>query len=156
MSFALVLSSLASIVSFGFAAFVFAQWRRRRQAYQLVWTVGLMLYGIGAGADALALMIGWNEGLYRTWYLAGAFGVAAYLGLGTIFLLNRTRFGYFVAFSLAAGGLIGFAYAAARAKEGAPLPGSARPPSWRSSRTAPGPRWPRPWRSSCSPHRSSS
>ena len=123
MSFALVLSSLASLVSFGFAAFVFVQWRSRRQAYQLVWTVGLVLYGIGAGADALALAIGWNEGLYRTWYLAGAFGVAAYLGLGTVFLLNRTRFGYFVALSLVAGGLIGLAYAAARTKEGAELPG---------------------------------
>ena len=41
-------------------------------------------------ADAesfLAAAGGWNEGLYRTWYLAGAFGGAAYLGLGTIFLL---------------------------------------------------------------------
>lgn len=123
MSLALALSSLASIVSFFFAAFVFVQWRSRRQAYQLVWTVGLVLYGIGAGADALALLVGWNEALYRTWYLAGAFGVAAYLGLGTVFLLNRTRFGYFVAFSLAAGGLIGLAYAAARLREGAELPG---------------------------------
>ena len=57
-------------------------------------------YGISAGTEFLGSAFGWSEPLYRTWYLVGAFGVAAYLGLGTIYLLNRTRFGYFVAVSL--------------------------------------------------------
>ena len=63
---------------------------------------------------------GWNEPLYRTWYLIGAFGVAAYLGLGTVFLLNRTRFGYVVAFSVFAGGLFAILSGLARAREGDP------------------------------------
>ena len=37
---------------------------------------------------------GWNEALYRTWYLTGAVWTAGWLGLGTAFLLGRTRFGY--------------------------------------------------------------
>ncbi|MDQ2934947.1 MAG: hypothetical protein M3R49_08185 [Chloroflexota bacterium] len=119
----IVLPFLASLLSFVFAALVFDQWVRRRHAYQLVWTLGLLFYGIGAGVDFLASAFGWNQALYRTWYLFGAFGVAAYLGLGTIFLLNRTRFGYFVAFLLAFGGLISLAFSAARAKEGIPTPG---------------------------------
>jgi len=117
-----VLPLLAAVLSFVFAAMVGDQWLRRRQPYQLVWTIGLILYGVAAGVDCLAAAGGWNEGLYRAWYLAGAFGGAAYLGLGTIFLLNRTRFGYFVAFLLAGSGLIALAFASARLQEGVEIP----------------------------------
>jgi hypothetical protein len=117
-----VLPLLASLLSFVFAAMVGDQWLRRRHSYQLVWTMGLIFYGVAAGVDFLAAAGGWNAGLYRTWYLAGAFGGAAFLGLGTIFLLNRTRFGYFVAFLLTGSGLISLAFAAARAKEGVAIP----------------------------------
>ena len=116
----IALPFLSSLFSFVFAAMVGDQWLRRRQPYQLVWTIGLLWYGISAGTEFLGSAFGWNEPLYRTWYLIGAFGVAAYLGLGTVFLLNRTRFGYFVAFSLFAGGLFSILAAAARAKEGVP------------------------------------
>ena len=37
---------------------------------------------------------GWNELLYRTWFLVGGVFTAAWLGLGTAFLLGKTRFGY--------------------------------------------------------------
>jgi hypothetical protein len=120
-----VLPLLSSALSFIFAVMVGDQWLRRRQPYQLVWTIGLLWYGISAGTEFLGSAFGWSEPLYRTWYLIGAFGVAAYLGLGTVFLLNRTRFGYFVAFSLFAGGLFSILAAAARAKEGIPASGGA-------------------------------
>ena len=115
-----VLPFLSSLLSFVFAAMVGDQWLRRRQPYQLVWTVGLLWYGISAGTEFVGSAWGWSEPLYRAWYLIGAFGVAAYLGLGTIYLLNRTRFGYFVAFSLFAGGLFSILASMARAKEGVP------------------------------------
>jgi hypothetical protein len=121
----IALPFLSSLLSFIFAAMVGDQWLRRRQPYQLVWTIGLLWYGISAGTEFLGSAFGWSEPLYRTWYLIGAFGVAAYLGLGTVFLLNRTRFGYFVAFSLFAGGLFSILAAAARAKEGVPASGGA-------------------------------
>jgi hypothetical protein len=121
----IALPLLSSVLSFLFAAMVGDQWVRRRQPYQLVWTIGLLWYGISAGTEFLGSAFGWSEPLYRTWYLIGAFGVASYLGLGTVFLLNRTRFGYFVAFSLFAGGLFSILAAAARAKEGVPASGGA-------------------------------
>lgn len=123
MDLSIVLPFLASLLSFVVAVMVADQWLRRRQPFQLVWAIGLVFYGIGAGTDFLASTFGWSEPLYRTWYLFGAFGVAAYLGLGTIFLLNRTRFGYFVAFSLLFGGVISLLFALARIKEGATIPG---------------------------------
>lgn len=110
----------SSALSFVFAALVGDQWLRRRQPYQLVWTVGLLWYGISAGTEFLGSAFGWNEPLYRTWYLVGAFGVAAYLGLGTIYLLNRTRFGYFVAVSFALAGLFSFLTSLKYAREGVP------------------------------------
>ena len=109
MSPNVVLPLLSSVVSFVFAAAVLAQWSRRHRGFQLVWAVGLLWYGISAGTEFLGSAFGWNEALYRTWYLIGAFFVAAYLGAGTIVLLARTRFGYFVAMSFVFGALYAFA-----------------------------------------------
>jgi hypothetical protein len=115
-----VLPFLSSVLSFAFAALVADQWLRRRQPYQLVWTIGLLWYGISAGTEFLGSAFGWSEPLYRTWYLVGAFGVAAYLGLGTVYLLNRTRFGYFVAVSFALAGLFSLLTSVKYAGEGTP------------------------------------
>jgi hypothetical protein len=103
----IVLPLLSSVVSFVFGGLVFAQWLQRRRAFQLVWTIGLLWYGISAGTEFVGSAFGWSEPLYRTWYLIGAFFVAAYLGMGTVYLLEKTRFGYFVAATLLIGGLFG-------------------------------------------------
>ena len=68
----------------------------------------MLFFGIAAGAEAIAGAAGWNEALYRTWYLAGAVWTAGWLGLGTAFLLGRTRFGYAFALSLFLAGLFTF------------------------------------------------
>jgi hypothetical protein len=100
-----VLPLFSSLLSFVFAVLVADQWLRRRQPYQLVWTVGLLWYGISAGTEFLGGAFGWNEPLYRAWYLIGAVYVAGWLGLGTAYLLARTRFGYAFAVSLVLAGL---------------------------------------------------
>jgi hypothetical protein len=104
-----ILPFSSSFLSFVFAILVADQWLRRRQPYQLVWTIGLLWYGISAGTEFLGGAFGWSEPLYRTWYLIGAFFVASYLGMGTVYLLAKSRFGYFVAFTLLLGGLFGLA-----------------------------------------------
>jgi hypothetical protein len=103
-----ILPFLSSALSFVFAAMVADQWLRRRQPYQLVWTIGLLWYGISAGTEFLGGLVGWSEPLYRTWYLIGAIYVAGWLGLGTVYLLGKTRFGYAFAFSLLLAGLFTF------------------------------------------------
>ncbi|HEX7224698.1 MAG TPA: hypothetical protein VF367_03860 [Candidatus Limnocylindria bacterium] len=120
MDLNVLLPLASSALSFVFAIMVGDQWLRRRQPYQLVWTVGLLWYGISAGTEFLGSAFGWNEPLYRAWYLFGAFGVAAYLGMGTIYLLNRTRFGYFVAASFALAGLFSYLTSVKYAREGTP------------------------------------
>jgi len=101
-----LLPLLSSVTSFVFAALVLAQWTQRRRGFQLVWAVGLLWYGISAGTEFWGSAFGWSEPLYKAWYLIGAFYVAAFLGAGTVYLLARTRFGYFVAASLALAALI--------------------------------------------------
>ena len=102
-----VLPLLSSLTSFAFFGLVAAQWRQRRRSFQLVWAVGLLWYGISAGTEFWGGAFGWSEPVYRVWYLIGAFFVAAYLGMGTVYLLEKTRFGYFVAVTLLLGGLFG-------------------------------------------------
>jgi hypothetical protein len=92
-----LLPTLTSILALVMAIALLDQWRERRQPFQLVWAIGMAFYGIAAGCEALAAAAGWNEPLYRTWYLTGAVLTAGWLGLGTAFLLARTRFGYAVA-----------------------------------------------------------
>jgi hypothetical protein len=108
MNLNVVLPSLSAILCFAFAATVADQWIRRRQPYQLVWTIGLVWFGVAAGSEAIAGISGWNELLYRAWYLFGAVWVAGWLGLGTVYLLARTRFGYAFAVSLVLAGLFTF------------------------------------------------
>ena len=96
----------SSVLSFVFAALVFDQWLQRRHSFQLVWTIGLLFYGISAGTEFLGGAFGWNTALYRTWYLVGAFFVAAYLGAGTIYLLAKSRFGYFAGATVLIGGIL--------------------------------------------------
>jgi hypothetical protein len=103
----------SSLVSFAFAAMVFDQWRQARRSFQLVWAIGLLWYGISAGTEFIGSAFGWSEPLYRTWYLIGAFYVAAYLGMGTIYLLSKTAFGYFAAVTIFLGGLLSWVFSVA-------------------------------------------
>lgn len=100
-----VLPWLTAVLALVMAVALLDQWRRRRQAFQLIWALGMAFFGVAAGCEAIAATSGWNELLYRTWYLTGAVWTAGWLGLGTAVLLARTRFGYAFAVSLFLAGL---------------------------------------------------
>ena len=102
------LPAATSILAFLFGIALLDQWRVRRRAYQLIWAIGMIFFGIASGCEALAAATGWNESLYRLWYLTGAVWTAGWLGLGTAFLLGRTRFGYTFAACLFLAGLFTF------------------------------------------------
>ena len=100
-----LLPTLTAFLALAMSIALVDQWRERRQPFQLVWAIGMAFYGIAAGCEALAAASGWNETLYRTWYLTGAVLTAGWLGLGTALLLSKTRFGYAVAISIFLAGL---------------------------------------------------
>ena len=68
----------------------------------------MLLYGVAAGAEAVAQAGGWNELLYRIWFLVGGVWLVGWLGLGTAFLLGKTRFGYGFALCIFLAGLFTF------------------------------------------------
>jgi hypothetical protein len=49
----------------------------------------MIFYGIGGLMEGLYGLNGWNDLVFRNWYLFGAILVAAWLGQGTIFLLAK-------------------------------------------------------------------
>jgi hypothetical protein len=103
-----LLPAATALFAFVFAVALLDQWRERRGGFQLIWAIGMLFYGVAAGCEALAAAGGWNEALYRGWYLTGAVWTAGWLGLGTAFLLGRTRFGYSFAVCLFLAGLFTF------------------------------------------------
>ena len=111
----ILLPGVAALLALIFAIALFDQWRERRYAFQLIWGIGMLFFAIASGVEMLAAMGGWSEPLYRTWYATGAVWAAGWLGLGTCFLLSRTRFGYAVALCLFLAGL--FTFLAARRPE---------------------------------------
>jgi hypothetical protein len=100
------LASLSALVAFVMAVGLLDQWRDRRRPYQALWAVGMVLFGLASACEAIGAASGWSSALFRTWYLAGAVLNVAFLGLGTAFLLARTRFGYAFALGVALGGLL--------------------------------------------------
>src|SRR6187431_3050724 len=105
MQIDVVLPALTSILALIFSVALLDQWRERRGGFQLIWAIGMLFYGVASGCEAIAAAGSWNEILYRTWYLTGAVWTAGWLGLGTAFLLGRTKFGYTFAFCLLLAGV---------------------------------------------------
>jgi hypothetical protein len=108
MSMDAFLTSATALLALVFSLALFDQWRERRGAFQLAWGIGMLFFGIAAATEAIAELNGWSEPLYRTWYLTGAAWTVGWLGLGTAFLLGRTRFGYAFALCLFLAGLFTF------------------------------------------------
>jgi hypothetical protein len=115
-----VLPLATCLVSLAFAALVLEQWWERRRSFQLVWGAGLLGYAISSGTQFAGAAFGWSPALYRAWYLFGAIFVAAYLGMGTVYLLSHTGFGHFAGVSIVLGGLFAYLSQLALIKAGHP------------------------------------
>jgi len=87
-----VLATLTAVLSLIAAVFVLDQYLHRPRAYKLLWFLGLVAYGVAATVEAVGAAQGhWSLGIYRTWYFFGGLVVAAYLGMGTAYLLLPRR-----------------------------------------------------------------
>ena len=91
-----VVPLLASIVSLILAITVLDQYFARRKPYQLIWAIGLFMFFLSMGSAFWIEAWGLNKTAYLLWYLFGAILVAAYLGMGTLYLLARRRTAHIV------------------------------------------------------------
>jgi hypothetical protein len=81
---------ISTVVTFAFAIAVFTRFKVRHGAHLLLWSIGLILYGIGTLTEVISLFT-FNAIALKLWYLSGAMLTAAWLGQGTINLLVRRR-----------------------------------------------------------------
>ena len=81
---------LSTLVTFAFATAVFIRYLRRHGPHLLLWTIGLLFYGLGTLAEIL-LAFSFSGLVLKLWYLGGAMLTAAWLGQGTVHLLIRRR-----------------------------------------------------------------
>jgi hypothetical protein len=81
---------LSTIVTLVFAISVFRRYLAKGGTHLLVWSVGLVFYGMGTLTEVL-LGLSYNELLLKIWYLCGAMLTAAWLGQGTVYLLIHRK-----------------------------------------------------------------
>ncbi len=79
---------LTTVVAILFAPRVFRRWQERRSGLHLLWwSAGIALYGAGTFAESWTTLLGWNEWVFRGWYISGALLGGAPLAQGTVYLL---------------------------------------------------------------------
>lgn len=83
---------LTTILSAGFAAIVWRRWREKGSAPHLAWWgAGIFLFGVGTFMEGWTAVFGWNESVFRAWYISGALLGGAPLAQGTVYLMVSRR-----------------------------------------------------------------
>jgi hypothetical protein len=77
---------VTTVVSAFFAVAVFRRWREKGGTHLLWWGFGMVAYGAGTVTESLTTILGWHEGIFRAWYIAGALLGGAPLAQGTAYL----------------------------------------------------------------------
>jgi hypothetical protein len=92
-----------TLVALAFAPVVFGRWRARRPAPHLFWwALGILMYGVGTFTESWTTLFGWNEVVFRSWYISGALLGGAPLAQGTVYLLFSRRTANLTAIALVA------------------------------------------------------
>ncbi len=79
-----ILAFGAALIALRLAGMLAARWRQRRQTQFAFWSAGLATYALGAAAIAWGAAAGWNDGVFRAYYLFGGLLTAALLGAGSL------------------------------------------------------------------------
>ncbi len=92
-----------TVVALAFATIVLRRHAARQSGPHLLWWgVGLVLYAVGTFTESLTTLLGWNEWIFRAWYISGALCGGAPLAQGTVYLLMRRNVANILAILLVA------------------------------------------------------
>ncbi|MDH5803765.1 MAG: hypothetical protein OEZ54_01180 [Gemmatimonadota bacterium] len=81
-----------TLIAVWFAVVIFKRYRDRRTGPHLLWWAGgVFVYGVGTFTEAAVTLFGWNEWIFRSWYISGALLGGAPLAQGTVYLLLRRK-----------------------------------------------------------------
>lgn len=82
---------LTTLVAAGFAVAVLGRYRERGGLHLLWWGIGMITYGAGTLTESATTLFGWQEPVFRAWYITGALLGGAPLAQGTVYLLYSRR-----------------------------------------------------------------
>jgi hypothetical protein len=74
----------AALLALRLAGLLAGRARERRAPHLTAWSAGLTAYALGAAAIAWGASAGWNDGVFRAYYLFGGLLTAALLGAGSL------------------------------------------------------------------------
>jgi len=84
-----------TVLSLVFARAVFKRYLERGRPWHLGWwAFGVFMFGAGTFTEGFTAVFGWNEGIFRTWYITGALFGGFPLAQGTVYLHMRPKFGH--------------------------------------------------------------
>jgi hypothetical protein len=86
-----VLPLLAGLIALAFGAHLLVRAGRRRNWFEAVWGVALLMFAAASGALFLGVLDGWSSAEFRVYWLFGAVLNVPYLGLGEVYLLSPRR-----------------------------------------------------------------
>lgn len=83
---------VTTILAICFAPIVFRRWQDRKPAPHLFWwSLGIAMYGVGTFTESFTTLFGWNEAVFRGWYVSGALLGGAPLAQGTVYLMFERK-----------------------------------------------------------------
>ncbi len=83
---------ITSIFSIWFGTLLFRRYRELGGMHLLWWAIGVFAFAAGTITESLTTLIGWQEPLFRAWYISGALVGGFPLAQGTVYLrLDRKK-----------------------------------------------------------------
>ncbi len=86
-SFVHFIPIITSIFSIWFGTLLFRRYRELGGMHLLWWAIGVFAFAAGTITESLTTLIGWQEPLFRAWYISGALFGGFPLAQGTVYLL---------------------------------------------------------------------
>jgi hypothetical protein len=81
-----------TFVALIFAWVVFQRYQEKgKGAHLLWWAAGIFIYGVGTFTEGFVTLFGWNQAVFRAWYISGALLGGAPLAQGTVYLLMQRK-----------------------------------------------------------------
>ena len=84
---------LTTILSFAFFVVLYRHWKvKGKPSYLFWWTIGIACYGLGTLTESYVGLFGWNETVFKSWYILGALLGGFPLAQGSVYLMfsNKT------------------------------------------------------------------
>jgi hypothetical protein len=94
---------LTTLLASVFTVVLVRRWRRRRSGPHLLWwALGAATFAAGTITESLTTLFGWQESVFRWWYVTGALLGGAPLAPGSVYLLMPRRTAHLMTAALAA------------------------------------------------------